>query len=196
MLPFLRCWGSFKAGAKLVVVVVDDVHIVDGGCVSVVGGDVAVLGGVPGCSTRLCVVWGVAWVLVLMVEIIVIWVLVFSHGCGCSSFACTAVLQVFSSSVDIPMSFIRCGSSSLGDSICRAPHQLSGTLLICTAILLIPGVVFSFVSSIVAVLSLGNGIVDVVVVTIVADVLGTVITAFMAAIFTLKLSVLLCHFFL
>ena len=47
---------------------VDDVvGVVDGGCVGVVGSDVAASRGVLGCSTRVCVavsvVWGVAWVL-------------------------------------------------------------------------------------------------------------------------------------
>ena len=118
--------GSFSAGGRVVVAVDDDVGVVDGGCVGVINGDVAALGGVLGCSTRLCVavsvVWGVAWVLESMVEIVVVWVPAFSRGRGCSLLACMAILQVFGSSVDIPTSFVRCGGSSLGDSVCRAAH--------------------------------------------------------------------------
>jgi hypothetical protein len=68
----VRC---FEAGAELVVVVVDNsvdavdgvVGIADGGCVGVVGSDVAASRGVLGCSTKVWVavsmVWGVAWML-------------------------------------------------------------------------------------------------------------------------------------
>ena len=123
---FRGAGGWFEAGDGAVVAAVNVVGVVDGGCVGVINGDVAALGGVLGCSTRLCVavsvVWGVAWALELMVEIVVVWVLAFSRGRGCSSLACTAILQVFGSSVDIPTSFVRCGGSSLGDSVCRAAH--------------------------------------------------------------------------
>jgi hypothetical protein len=54
--------GWFKAGGKVVVVVVadDNVIIVDGGCVGVISGDVAMLAGKGGLVMRavgLCLVW-------------------------------------------------------------------------------------------------------------------------------------------
>jgi hypothetical protein len=58
------------------VVIVDDVCVIDGGCVTVVRGDVSVMRGVLGCSTRVCmavsVVWGVTWVLALFQVVAVV----------------------------------------------------------------------------------------------------------------------------
>ena len=49
------------------VVVVDDVVIVDGGCAGIVIGDMAMLRGMPECVSRVCMavslVWGAVWVL-------------------------------------------------------------------------------------------------------------------------------------
>ena len=49
------------------VVVVDDVGVVDGGCAGIVVGDVAMSRGVPECVSRVCMavslVWGAVWVL-------------------------------------------------------------------------------------------------------------------------------------
>ena len=49
------------------VVVVDDVGVVDGGCAGVVVGDVAMSWGMPECVSRVSVavslVWGAVWVL-------------------------------------------------------------------------------------------------------------------------------------
>jgi hypothetical protein len=42
--------GCFEARAEVVVAVVDDVGIVDGGCAAVVSGDVAMARGVSGCE--------------------------------------------------------------------------------------------------------------------------------------------------
>ena len=51
----------------MVVAVVDDVVVVDGGCAGIVVGDVAMLTGVPECVSRVCMavslVWGAVWVL-------------------------------------------------------------------------------------------------------------------------------------
>ena len=59
--------GSFEAGDGAVVVVVNDVVVVDGGCVGVVVGDMAASGGVLVCSAKVCVafslVLGAVWVL-------------------------------------------------------------------------------------------------------------------------------------
>ena len=51
---------------------------------------------------------------------------------------------------------------------------------------------FSFASGVVVVSSLGNGVVDVAIVAVGADMLGTVITSFTAAMFTFKLNALSC----
>jgi hypothetical protein len=69
--PGIQCHHSGVAGdsgaeGKAVVVVDNDIGSIDGGCVAVVSDDMAVLGGVLGCSMRVCmavsVVWGVVWV--------------------------------------------------------------------------------------------------------------------------------------
>ena len=54
---------------------------------------------------------------------------------------------------------------------------------------------FSFASGVVAVSSLGNGVVDVAVVAVGADILDAVITAFTAAMFAFKLNALSRPFF-
>ena len=54
-------------GKGVVVVVVDDLGLIDGGCVAVVSSDVAASRGVLGCLSRVCVavsvVLGLIWVL-------------------------------------------------------------------------------------------------------------------------------------
>ena len=98
---FQGAGGCFSAGDKKVVVVVDNVGIVDGGCVGVVNGDVAALGGVLGCSMKVCVavsvVWGVAWVLKSLQIVVLslggsVWRAAHRHS-G-SSLVCVAVSSV------------------------------------------------------------------------------------------------------
>ena len=70
---FGEAGGCFSAGGRVVVVAVDVVGVVDGGCVGVVNDDVAALGG-PGYMSRVCVavsmVLEVTWVLKSMQIII------------------------------------------------------------------------------------------------------------------------------
>ena len=86
---FRDAGGSFSAGDRKVVVVVDNVVAVDGGCAGIVVGDMAMSRGVPECVSRVCVavsmVLGVTWVLKSMVEIVVIWDRAFSCSCDGSS---------------------------------------------------------------------------------------------------------------
>jgi hypothetical protein len=71
--------GSFEAGEKLLVAVVDDIGIIDGGCAGVVSSDVATSRGVLRCMSRVCVavsvVLRVAWVLKLTVVATSVWAL-------------------------------------------------------------------------------------------------------------------------
>jgi hypothetical protein len=101
-----RCWGAicwfgseccrfrgvsgcFNAVEVVVVAVVDVDVVVDGGCVGVVNGDVAVVMGLGG-----------------LISV--------AMGAGVSPQACEAASQVLGGSVDVPMSLSRRGGSSLG----------------------------------------------------------------------------------
>ena len=93
---FRRVAGRFEGGDGVVVAVVDNVgkvdgsvDVADGGCVAVVGGDVAVVMELGGLISG-------------------------AVGARVSLQACEAALQVLGGSVDVPVSFSRRGRSSLG----------------------------------------------------------------------------------
>ena len=73
----------------VIVTVVNDIDVGDGGCVGIISGYVAALAGTGGLVTRAVVA-------------------------GVSLQVCGAVLQVLGSSVDVPASFSRCSGSLLG----------------------------------------------------------------------------------
>ena len=85
---FRGAGGVVGAGNGAVVVVVDDVGIVDGGCAGVDGGVVAALAGAGGLVTGTVV------------------------GAGGPPHASEAMLQVLRSLVDVPASLSGCGGSS------------------------------------------------------------------------------------
>jgi hypothetical protein len=82
--------GCFDTGDGAVVAIVDNVDGIDGGCVAVVSNDVAALGEVLGCLTRVCmavsVVLGVVWVLKSAVVATSVWVPESFHVVASASF--------------------------------------------------------------------------------------------------------------
>jgi hypothetical protein len=80
---FRGVWGWFEAWDEVVVVVVDVVGVVDGGCAAVVSSNVAAFTGTG------------------------------AVGAGGSRQACDAMSQVLGSSVDVPASFNRYSSTSV-----------------------------------------------------------------------------------
>jgi hypothetical protein len=118
---FLGVWSWVEAGEAVVVVVVDNIVNVDGGCAGVVSGDVAGLwdargGGAGRCGLLL---------------------------------ACTAVLQVQGGSVDVPASLSGRGGSSL-DAVCMTALTMA-VEVICEAVWAVAGVVWVVVEVHVAV---------------------------------------------
>jgi hypothetical protein len=113
--------SCFGAGGEVVVVVVNVVGVVDGGCACVVSGDVAASREVSGCVSRVCVdvsvVLGVDWVL---------------------KSTCVVVCAFFS----------ELGSSSSSGSVCRAAYRRSGLSLVWEAVSSVAGVAWDVTSTV------------------------------------------------
>ena len=89
--------GSFEAGDEAVVVIVNDVVIADGGCVGVVVGDVAGVGGDGGLGVVLS--RGVVCIRALMVEVGVVQVLKLVISRVVSSICAPSLIPTFCSCI-------------------------------------------------------------------------------------------------
>ena len=89
--------GGFGAGDEVIVVVINIVDSIDGGCAGVVSNDMAAFTGMGRLVTG-------------------------AVGAGGSLQACEAVSQVLGSSVDVPMSLSKCGSTSV--AVCIAESMV------------------------------------------------------------------------
>jgi hypothetical protein len=110
---FCGARGGFGAEDRVVVVVVDVVGIVDGGCAGVVNDDVVALAVKGRLVTRAAGSFSV-WVVASVVSVVV------------------CILKSMQSVVSAFFSEYKCSLS--GGSVCRAAHRRSGAGLVCTAV--------------------------------------------------------------